>query len=98
MEKLDKELIKKLSKDLMFELSEEEVNSVHEASFNFLSQVKVLQSIDVSDVEVMSYPFETDTVWMREDIADHQIDQELAFKNAPRIEGDYFEIVKVVKK
>lgn len=98
MEKLDKELIKKLSKDLMFELSEEEVNSVHEASFNFLSQVKVLQSIDVSDVEVMSYPFETDTVWMREDIVDHQIDQELAFKNAPRIEGDYFEIVKVVKK
>lgn len=98
MEKLDKELIKKLSKDLMFELSEEEVNSVHEASFNFLSQVKVLQSIDVSDVEVMSYPFETDTVWMREDTVDHQIDQELAFKNAPRIEGDYFEIVKVVKK
>ena len=98
MEKLDKELINKLSKDLMFELSDDEVNKIHDESVNFLSQVKVLLDIDVSGVDVMSYPFEEDTQWLREDSVDHVIDHEKAFKNAPRVKGDYFEIVKVVKK
>lgn len=98
MEKLDTNLIQKLAKDLMVELSDNEVEMIHQESFNFLSQVSMLQDIDVDGVEVMSYPFAEETSWLREDVVDHTLDQELAFKNAPRINGDYFEIVKVVNK
>lgn len=98
MEKMDKNLIRKLAKDLMFELSDAEIDSIHADSTNFMSQVNVLQAIDTDGVEVMSYPIESETSWLREDSVDHILDQEAAFKNAPRVHGDYFEIVKVVNK
>lgn len=98
MEKMDKNLIRKLAKDLMFELSEAEIESIHADSNNFMSQVNVLQAIDTEGVEVMSYPIETETSWLREDNVDHVLEQEAAFENAPRVQGDYFEIVKVVNK
>lgn len=98
MEKLDKELIEKLSKDLMFRLTDEEIEMIHSESSLFLNQVKVLHDINTDGIEVMSYPFETATSWLREDESNHVIGQSLALKNAPRVEGDYFEIVKVVNK
>lgn len=98
MDKLSKELIVKLSKDLMFELTSEEIEDVFEASASFMKHVDVLQAINVEGVEVMSYPVEHETVWMRSDDASRVIEQKQAFKNAPRVEGDYFEVVKVVQK
>lgn len=97
MEKLSREMIVKLSKDLMLELSEEEIENVHHESQNFLNQVNALSEIDVEGVEVMSYPFDDPTTWLREDVESHVINRELAFKNAPRVSGEYFEVVKVVK-
>ena len=98
MEKLNKELIEKLASDLMLELQPQEITHIEEISKTFLNQIAVLQNIDTSGVEAMSYPFEIETSWFREDEPTHVISQELAFENAPRIEGDYFEIVKVVNK
>lgn len=98
MDKLNKELIVKLSKDMMFELSEAEIEDVYEASAHFLKQVEVLHAIDVSGIDVMSYPNEHETAWMRSDDQPVVIDQSKAFANAPRVEGDYFEVVKVVQK
>ena len=46
----------------------------------------------------MSYPFEEETQWLRDDVEDHRIDREQAFMNAPRHDDEYFEIVKVVQK
>ncbi|CAM2839944.1 Asp-tRNA(Asn)/Glu-tRNA(Gln) amidotransferase subunit GatC [Erysipelothrix tonsillarum] len=98
MKNLDKELIEKFASDLMFRLTDEELEMVAANAPVFERYVNKIQGIDTQGVEVMSYPFEMETTWLREDEPDHVIDQALAFENAPRVDGDYFEIVKVVNK
>lgn len=98
MKKLDKELIEKFASDLMFRLTDEELEMVEANAHVFERYVDKIQAIDTEGVEVMSYPFEMETTWLRGDEPNHVIDQSLAFENAPRVDGDYFEIVKVVNK
>lgn len=98
MEKLDRDLIIKLSKDLMLELSDDEVDNIVEESALYLNYVSHLQAIDCKGVDAMSYPFEEETSWLRDDEESHVIDRERAFLNAPRHDDEYFEIVKVVQK
>lgn len=98
MEKFDRNYIQKLASDLMFELTMDEVIQVEADSVAFMEQIKELQEIDTESVSMMSYPFETTRSSLREDVVTHVISQETAFKNAPKTEGDYFEIVQVVEK
>lgn len=97
MKQLDEAMIRKLALDSMFTLSDEEVEFIKEDSKVFLAQIEALQAIDVSDVEIMSYPFEDETNWLRSDDESYALPQETVFKNAPLVEGDYVEIVKVLK-
>ncbi len=98
MEKIEIELVKKLSKDLMLELNDQEVREVIEEGHLLMKSVAELQAIDCQGIEPMSYPFEEETQWLRDDVEDHRIDREQAFMNAPRHDDEYFEIVKVVQK
>lgn len=98
MKRLDKELIVKLSKDLKLELTQDQVSDFEEGLKTYSDYVTILQGIDTEGVNVMSYPFETPTTWLRDDKVTHELTHELAFKNAPRVEGDFFETVKVVHK
>lgn len=98
MEKFNRNYILKLASDLMFELTMDEVIQVESDSMDFMEQIRELQEIDTESVEMMSYPFETLRTSLRDDVVSHVITQEVAFKNAPKIEGDYFEIVQVVEK
>ena len=62
---LNKEYINVLAKDLMFELSEDEVNDIID-EFDVLSQqLELLQSIDTSGVLEMIYPFEEETTFFK---------------------------------
>ena len=98
MKSLDKDTITKLASDLMLELTDTETAQIEKDAVLFAQQVAALHHIDTAGVTPMSYPFEEERQWLRDDVANHVISQELAFENAPRIEGDYFEIVKVVNK
>ena len=46
----------------------------------------------------MSYPLDNVFGTLREDVVDHTLDIEDAFKNAPKTEGDYVEVVQVIQK
>ncbi len=98
MKKIDKNLIEKLSSDLMLTLTDDEVKDIEANIPIFTGYIQQLQSIDTDGVEAMNYPFDAPTSWLRDDVVSHVIDQELAFENAPTRDGDYFEIVKVVNK
>lgn len=98
MKKIDKTLIERFASDLMFELNAEELDMVQTQAHVFEGYIERLQTIDTEGVDVMSYPFETETHWLREDEPNHILDRERAFKNAPRVHGDFFEVVKVVNK
>lgn len=98
MKKIDRDLIVDLSHDLKFALTPAEEREILEESETFLLMMEHLERIDTEDVLPMSYPFETPTTWLREDVVSHVISQEEAMLNAPAVDGDYFEVVKVVHK
>lgn len=98
MNQFSKEQVQRLAKDLMLSLTDDEMEIVLKDSAIFMAQLEALQAVDTESVEMMSYPFENDTTWLREDVVSHVISQETAFKNAPHTEGDYVEIVRVVDK
>ncbi len=66
------------------------------ASAVFLKQIEQLDLIDTDAIEMMDMPFDTITTWLREDEVTHTMDHEAALSNAPKVEGDFIEIVKVL--
>ncbi len=94
---LNKEYINVLAKDLMFELSEDEVNDIID-EFDVLSQqLELLQSIDTSGVLEMIYPFEEETTFLREDEVVNVISQKDAISNAFKVKSGHILVPKVVK-
>lgn len=98
MKKLSEDKIKSLASDLMFNVSEEEVKTIANNADAFLHQCMLLSEIATEGVEILSYPFETVQTSLREDIIGDVLSVEEAFLNAPKTEGDYFEIVQVIDK
>ena len=93
----DREYFIKLAEQLMFRLSDEEADSIVREFSTLESQMALLDDVDTEGVEEMIYPFEEDTVFMREDIPNHVISQEEALENVEKkIEG-HFVLPKVVK-
>lgn len=97
MKHLDEANIRKLAAESMLTLSDEEVEIVKENSKVFLAQIEALKTINVEGIEIMNYPFEVETEWLRNDEETYVLDQAAVFKNAPLVEGDFIEIVKVLK-
>ena len=97
MEKFSKEMLKKLANQVMFELSVSECEELQEDFETYLRQLDLLNKIDTEDVEEMVYPFETPTVYIRDDETVHTISQEDAMKNVPNSSENYVVVPKVVK-
>ncbi|MDD6467943.1 MAG: Asp-tRNA(Asn)/Glu-tRNA(Gln) amidotransferase subunit GatC [Erysipelotrichaceae bacterium] len=97
MERLEKNDIQQLAKQLMFELTEEEAQAI-QTEFDVLQkQLQLLEEIDTEGVEEMVYPFETPTSFLREDEVENVLSVEDALKNAKRVKTDYIVLPKVVK-
>ncbi len=96
--KIEKKEIVRLAKSIMFSLDEETVDKIHDNSEVFLNHVDRVLKIDTEGVEGQFYPFEEVRHSLREDTVDKVITYEEAFKNAPKVEGDFFEVIQVVDK
>lgn len=93
----DREYFKKLAEQLMFRLSDEEADSIVREFSTLESQMALLDDVDTEGVEEMIYPFEDETVFLREDVSNHVITQDEALENVEKkIEG-HFVLPKVVK-
>ena len=93
---LNKEYIHILAKDLMFELSEDEVNDIIDEFDTLSVQLQHLQSIDTTNVKEMIYPFEDETCYLREDEVINVISQDDALKNATNVKSGHVLVPKVV--
>ena len=93
----DQAYFRKLARALMFDLSDEEAADIVHEFETLCSQLKLLEAIDTTGVEPMVYPFETPTVYLREDVEDHTISQEEAMVNAVKSVQGHFSVPKVVK-
>lgn len=96
-EKKDREYFRTLAHHLMFDLSDEEADSIVKEFGTLESQMNLLDKVDTENVEEMVYPFEDETTFLRDDEVTNVISQEEAMSNVTKkIEG-HFVLPKVVK-
>ena len=94
MSKIDFRL---LARQLMFELSDEELASV-ESDFALLTQqLALMEAIDTQDVEEMIYPWEEETAFMREDVISDVLSGEAVLANAAKTKDDLVVVPQVLK-
>lgn len=97
MEKFSTEYFKKLANDLKFDLSEEEIEELKKDFIAVEKQVELFDSIDTEGVEPMVFPFESPTVFLREDVVDEVLDQKDALQNVKDVRMGHVHVPKVVK-
>ena len=98
MKQLSKEHIKKLANQLMFDLSDQEIEEIQEEFDTLIKQMENLNKIDTSNVLEMVYPFDQVTTLLRDDTEVHHLSVEDVLLNAPEKEDDYFVVPRVVKE
>ncbi len=96
MEK-DKAYFRKLANQIMFELSDEELEELKKEFEVTIRKMDLLDKINTDDVKEMVYPFEGETHFLREDVVDRVVTQEEALANAPEVREGQVLVPKVVK-
>lgn len=97
MEKFSSEYFKKLASDLKFDLSEEEIEALKRDFIEVEKQVELFEAVNTDGVEPMVYPFETPTVFLREDEISETLEQKDALANAADVRMGHIHVPKVVK-
>ncbi len=94
---MDKEtLLKKLGLKTMFRISDEEMPLLIQEYDIFMNHVQALESIDTTGVEPMTFPYDIETTFLREDEPTHMISREEALKNAKDVTHHQIRVPKVV--
>ena len=92
---LDKELISRLEKLARLQLSDAEREQLTGDLQSILNMVDQLRELDTTGVEPLIYLNDQGNVW-REDEVGAQLTPEQALKNAPKHDGQYFRVPKVI--
>ena len=95
--KIDKDLILKLEHLSKLQLTEDERKNMIGDLNNILEMVDKLNEIDTEGVEPLTHMTEAVNVF-REDEIKNQLGREEALKNAPKTDGKFFQVPKVIKK
>ena len=91
------EEIKELGRQIRFECSDEEAASIA-ADFDLLEkQLAFFEEIDTENVEEMVYPFDVETVFLREDVENDVLSREEVLANVSRVREGHFVVPKVVR-
>lgn len=94
---MDKEtLLKELGLKTMFRISDEEMPLLIQEYDIFMNHVQALEKIDTTGVEPMTFPYDIETTFLREDEPTHMIAREEALKNAKDVTHHQIRVPKVV--
>lgn len=98
MEKVNIESLKKFAKNLMFDMEERQYETLLDEFSIILQQMELISNIEgIDSVEPMSFPFEVETTYLREDKALPPLDVNEALKNAGNsVVEDQIRLPKVV--
>lgn len=95
---ITKELLKKYASNLMFNMSDEEYNTLLDEFEIILNQMDLIDKIDGIDmVEPMTFPFLTYDKELREDIIEDSLSTEEVLKNASYKTNNQVQVPKVVE-
>lgn len=95
--KIDRDLILRLEKLAMLELSEEERGTLQGEMNDMLGMISKLEELDTSNVEPLIHMTEAQNVF-RDDEVKGQVSTTDALKNAPKNNGTFFQVPKVINK
>lgn len=95
---ITKELLKKYASNLMFNMSDEEYNTLLDEFEIILNQMDLIDKIDgIDEVEPMTFPFLTYDKELREDKAEDSLSTEEVLKNAAYKTNNQVQVPKVVE-
>lgn len=93
---LDKELISRLEKLARLQLNDTEREKLSADLQSMLDMVDKLRELDTTGVEPLIYLNDQGNVW-REDVVGDQLPVERALQNAPKQDGQFFRVPKVIE-
>ena len=93
--KIEQQTVKKMAHLARLELSEQEEVKMVEDLSKILDWMDQLKELDTTEVAPLTHMSEEVNVF-REDIAHNQITREQGLKNAPKQDGEYFLVPKVI--
>ncbi|MBK7873409.1 MAG: Asp-tRNA(Asn)/Glu-tRNA(Gln) amidotransferase subunit GatC [Saprospiraceae bacterium] len=94
---IDEQLISRLENLARLELSEEERTRLMKDLNNILTMVEKMDELDTENVAPLIYINESEEIHaLREDEIAHQVSREDALRNAPKEDGVYFRVPKVI--
>ncbi|MEA4874357.1 Asp-tRNA(Asn)/Glu-tRNA(Gln) amidotransferase subunit GatC [Anaerorhabdus sp.] len=93
----DKEYIRHLAHQCMFDCNDDELSLIEEEFVTLEKQMELLNQVNTEGVEPMVYPFEMETTYLREDEVVNVISQEDAILNVSKSREGHVLVPKVVK-
>lgn len=96
---IDKELLKKYARLLMFEMKEEEYTTLQEEFDVILKQMDLIGNIEnISEVEPMTFPYKNTDVVLREDEVGDYLTVDEVLSNAKYQVNDQVKVPRVVEE
>ena len=97
MKKIDKETLKEASQKLLFEMSEQEYDTLLIEFDVIISQMEIISQIEgIDDVEPMVFPYECFSTCLREDVVNETLSKEEVLKNAKEVKDGMITLPKVI--
>lgn len=97
MKPINKDVLKDISRRLMFEMKEEQYDTLLKEFGIIIKQIELINIIDgVDDIAPMTFPFEVTNSYLREDEIKEKLTKEEALKNAKSVMDDQISLPKVV--
>lgn len=97
MKKVSKEVLKEAANKLLFDMPEEQYDTLLEEFDTLTKQMELIGEIPGVDDEVpMTFPFEVTTSYLREDVPMEPMKREDALKNASDVVDGQIRLPKVV--
>ena len=94
---MNKEEVKVLANNLMFEVDDKEADDIV-SDFELLEKMlNFFEEIDTDGVEEMIYPFEDETSYFREDEVTNVLSQKDALSNATKVISGHVVVPRVLK-
>ncbi len=97
MKEINKTVLKDAANRLFFDMSEEEYDTLLKEFEIVIKQMELIGKIQgVDEVSPMTFPFDCETDYLREDISTRPLKCEDALKNAHSVKNDQIKLPKVV--
>jgi len=95
---VEKEYLKFLAKQLMFELNEEELKMMEADFITLNKQFALLEEIDTSNIAALVFPYEEETTYLRPDLVSDNMESGELLCNAVEVSEGLLIVPKVANR